>query len=84
MNIQEILATLCDERKRLNEATTVLTGVTDQPKRRRLPKNPSIPPLRLSCCGEKADCQLEEEVAGTAEEDGGTSPPVGLLSLKCW
>ena len=53
MNIQEILATLCDQRKRLNEPTTVLTGVTDQPKKKRLPKNSYNAPLRLSAAEKK-------------------------------
>jgi hypothetical protein len=44
MNIQEIFATLYDQTKRLDEATTVLTDVTDQPKRGRIPKKPSSPP----------------------------------------
>ena len=53
MNIQEILATLYDQRKRLDEATTVLTSVTDQPKRKRLPKSPYNAPLRLSAAEKK-------------------------------
>jgi hypothetical protein len=53
MNIQEILATLYDQRKRRNEATTVLSGVTDRPKRKRLPKNPYNAPLRLSAAEKK-------------------------------
>lgn len=45
MNIQEILATLYDQRKCPAEAITVLTGVPNQAKQGGRPKKPSSPPF---------------------------------------